>query len=95
MWVRDKTNHGGKHWDVQYPNGGYDNVYEDGYVRPGKGGRGNFSPIEVTVDSNDVMALTTIAVGAFVIYEGIKWGVAVVTALPIGGVSLGLASITP
>jgi RHS repeat-associated protein len=36
--------HGGEHWDVQYPNGGYDNVYPDGFVRKGKGPRGKFSP---------------------------------------------------
>ena len=28
--------HGGSHWDVQFPNGGYDNVYPGGKVRPGK-----------------------------------------------------------
>jgi RHS repeat-associated protein len=37
--------HGGEHWDVNYPNGGYDNVYPpDGHVRKGSGGRGKFSP---------------------------------------------------
>lgn len=37
--------HGGEHWDVNYPNGGYDNVYPpDGNVRKGSGGRGKFSP---------------------------------------------------
>lgn len=44
VWVKDKSNHGGEHWDVQYPNGGYDNVYPDGKVREGKGTRGRFSP---------------------------------------------------
>jgi RHS repeat-associated protein len=28
--------HGGPHWDVQYPGGGYDNVYPGGNVRPGR-----------------------------------------------------------
>jgi len=37
--------HGGEHWDVNYPNGGYDNVYPpDGHVRKGSGPRGSFSP---------------------------------------------------
>jgi hypothetical protein len=37
--------HGGEHWDVNYPNGGYDNVYPpDGAVRKGGGPRGKFSP---------------------------------------------------
>ena len=27
--------HGGPHWDVQKPGGGYDNVYPGGRVRPG------------------------------------------------------------
>jgi RHS repeat-associated protein len=46
-WVDDKGNvwvptgqggaaHGGPHWDVQDPKGGYDNVYPGGRVRPGR-----------------------------------------------------------
>ena len=101
VWVKDKTNHGGEHWDVQYPNGGYDNVYNDGSVRKGKGGRGRFSPIEINVNSQDVEILDNlgeagmIVIGAIVLYEGVKWGVAAVTAIPTGGTSLGLAALVP
>jgi len=46
-WVDEKGNvwvptgqggaaHGGPHWDVQKPGGGYDNVYPGGNVRPGQ-----------------------------------------------------------
>nr|USU33137.1 hypothetical protein NG677_05500 [Methylobacterium sp. OTU13CASTA1] len=28
--------HGGEHWDVQSPGGGYNNVYPGGLIRPGK-----------------------------------------------------------
>jgi RHS repeat-associated protein len=44
VWVPDRLH--GDHWDVQYPNGGYDNVYPDGSVRKGGGKRGKFSPAE-------------------------------------------------
>lgn len=27
--------HGGAHWDRQYPNGDYDNVYPGGHIRAG------------------------------------------------------------
>jgi len=99
-WKKDKSNHGGPHHDVQYPNGGYDNVYEDGSVRAGKGRRGRFSPIDIYVDSSEVSLenaeeAAIITIGTVVIYEGIKWGVAAITAVPTGGASLGLAAILP
>ncbi|CAG8452298.1 4764_t:CDS:2 [Funneliformis caledonium] len=42
VWVPTGENsdnpnsHGGPHWDVEHPDGSYDNVYPDGKVRPGK-----------------------------------------------------------
>jgi RHS repeat-associated protein len=41
VWVptgEGPTAHGGAHWDVQSPGGGYRNVYPGGAVRPGGGG---------------------------------------------------------
>lgn len=96
IWVKDKSEHGGKHWDVQYPNGGYDNVYEDGEVRAGKGGRGRFSPIEMFTDSNNPnLQISDLVIGGLVIFQGIKWTIASMTAVPSGGFSLGLAAIIP
>lgn len=96
VWVKDKSNHGGSHWDVQYPNGGYDNVYEDGHVREGKGGRGRFSPISLYLFSgNPNLEYSVLAIGAIVIFEGAKWTIATMTAAPSGGLSLGLAAVTP
>lgn len=37
VWVPSgPQGHGGEHWDVQHPDGTYDNVYPGGKVRPGK-----------------------------------------------------------
>ncbi len=62
VWQRDKSGHGKSrdndgnvidenedHWDVQYPKGGYDNVYDNRHVREGEGKRGRFSPANTTV----------------------------------------------
>lgn len=48
VWVPDN-------WDVQYPRGGYDNVYPDGHVRKGKGGRGQFSPSNFNILDNSLI----------------------------------------
>ena len=38
IWVPDKSQHGGPHWDVHRKDGkGYSNVYPDGHKRGGKG----------------------------------------------------------
>lgn len=38
---------------MKYPNGGYDNVYPDGTVRTGKGGRGTFSDKAQNISNNN------------------------------------------
>ncbi|MDR1203002.1 MAG: NPCBM/NEW2 domain-containing protein, partial [Tannerellaceae bacterium] len=72
IWVPDKSGHGGDHWDVQYPNGGYDNVYPDGSIRAGAGGRGKFSP-SITIDKAAIGTSSIIAAGAYVVYQGTQW----------------------
>ena len=57
--------HGGEHWDVNYPNGGYDNVYTDGHVRKGSGPRGLFSPEGKRIETD-----TEIAGGSILILYG-------------------------
>ncbi|TLM97831.1 hypothetical protein FDZ73_24410 [bacterium] len=34
IWKRDKSRHGGDHWDVTHPDGSHTNVNDDGSVRP-------------------------------------------------------------
>jgi len=68
-WVKDKSGHGGEHWDVQYPNGGYDNVYPDGTVRRGSGPKGRFSP---SIESGDVAKGAVVVGGAYLLYRGVR-----------------------
>lgn len=60
--------HGGEHWNVNYPNGGYDNVYPpEGHVRKGSGGRGKFSPSgkRIVMDTTAVGGTAILFYGAY------------------------------
>ena len=106
VWIPDKYGHGeGRHWDVQYPNGGYDNVYDDGHVRAGKGKRGMFSPKTVNVatepnakvvkNSNDVVKTGLVTLGIYGIYNLVKWGIATLAASATCGMSYAGAAVIP
>ncbi|MBT9137385.1 MAG: tRNA(Glu)-specific nuclease WapA [Firmicutes bacterium] len=69
VWVPDPSKHGGEHWDVQYPNGGYDNIYPDGAVRPGKGPRGMFSPHP---GATGRMSFGVAVLGGYLIYRIVR-----------------------
>ena len=64
VWVPDTLHK--DHWDVQYPNGGYDNVYRNGAVRPGHGPRGEFSPPglrKIEIDGDEILKDSAIISG--------------------------------
>ena len=88
VWVPVPTGspqaHGGGHWDVQYPNGGYDNVYPDGHVRKGSGGRGVFSPQGARFDWNINMSPQTTTT---IVVVGVT-AAAILLAPETGGLSL-------